>query len=601
MKTAMPAIRTALRRLSPAALAGFVAVVLTRALTLPRSLWEMDEVLFARAVERFDPLSHRPHPPGYPLLVGLGKAFNLVFHDPFTSLVALSFVSSLIGYWALVVAFRRIAGGPDAERVAVAGALLFHLSPAMLVQAPLPMSDPPALMFLSLALAATAILREGGGRWAALGLGAAASAAVGCRPQLALAVLPMLAVALAQAPGWRRRGEALAAFTLVSLLWFVPLVTATGGLQGFAAYQMKQASYVATHDATVSRGGAPSHHVARRFVNHPWGRKQIAFPVLALAVAGATSLAFRRRFAALPLAVLSLLQLALCLWTMDPADGVRYALPVVLGVAFTAMVGARELARIARVPAAAWIVPVAVGTAALVYAWPVLAVRSRLISPPLSAIRWAGRNIPPKSVILVGEDMAPHADYLLKGFDLALIEEGFTRAARRPGTQTWLLTEGTSRWPGTVLFQWPFSDAYPKLTRDHYRVVSLSPVPRERCFQSVRGVYAWEPSLLDARWRWLDADALLRIFPRKGCRTVKVKLALDPSAPIPSNTVTVSLNGAPGMTVEIPRGGTGTAELPIPPARPVDISIRSARSFDPPGPDSRHLAVQLLAVERISH
>ena len=178
-----------------------------RALTLPRSLWEMDEVLFARAIERFDPLSHRPHPPGYPLLVGLGKAFNLVFHDPFVSLVALSFVSSLVGFVALVAAFRRIAG-EGSERVAVAGALLFHLSPVMLVQGPLPMSDPPALMFVSLALWA------GGGAVAGrLGPGRdrprrAASAAIGCRPQLALAVLPMLAVALWQAPSWRRRGEA---------------------------------------------------------------------------------------------------------------------------------------------------------------------------------------------------------------------------------------------------------------------------------------------------------------------------------------------------------------------------------------------------------
>jgi hypothetical protein len=151
-----------------------------------------------------------------------------------------------------------------------------------------------------------------------------------------------------------------------------------------------------------------------------------------------------------------------------------------------------------------------------------------------------------------------------------------------------------------VLFRWPFSDAYPKLTRNHYRVVSLSPVPRERCFQSVRGVYPWEPNILDARWRWLEPDALVRIFPRKGCRQVNVRLALDPSAPFPFNTVTVSLNGAPGATVEVPRGGTSTAHLPTPPERPIDISIRSARSFDPPGPDSRRLAVQLLAVERIS-
>jgi hypothetical protein len=601
LSTAPPVALRRLSRFSPVALAGFVAVAVVRALTLPRSLWEWDEILFARAIERFDPLGHQPHPPGYPLLVGLGKLFNLVFHDPFASLVALSFVASLVGYWALVAAFRRIAGGPDgdAERVAVGGALLFQLSPAMLVQGPLPMSDPPALMFLALALAAGAILWEKGSSGAALGLGAAASAAIGCRPQLALAVLPMLAVALAAAPGWRRRGETLAAFTLVSLLWFVPLLVAVKGPRGLLDYQMKQASYVAAHDAGSARTDCTPRHVGKRFVTHPWGRKGMALPVLALAVAGVTDLARRRRTAALPLAVLTGAQLAVCLRVMDPADAVRYALPAVLGVALAAAVGGQALARLARVPRAAWAPPVLVAAAGIAYAWPVLAARSQTLSPPAAAARWARRNLPAKTVILVGEDMAPHADYLLRGLDLAPAEEGFHRAATRPNTPAWLFAEGESRWPGAMNFRWPESDAYHKLTRDHYRVVSFSPVPLSRRFQLVRGVYPWEPSLLDARWRWLDADAAIRIFPRQRVRAVVVKLWLDRSAPIPANTVTLSLDGAPGPTVEVPRGAGSSVELPLPGGRPVEIGFHSARSFVPRGMDSRRLAVQLLAVERI--
>lgn len=588
------------RRRDPAALAGFALVLLVRALTLPRSLWEMDEVLFARAVERFDPLSHRPHPPGYPLVVGLSKLLNLIFHDPFISLVCLSLISSLVGYWAMVAAFRRIAGGPDAGRIAVAGAILFQLSPAMLVQGPLPMSDPPALMFLALALAAGAILRDGGGLWSALGLGAAASAAIGCRPQLALVVLPVLAVALWQTPGWRRRGEVVAAFTLVSLLWLVPLIVAARGFHSFLLYQSKQVSYVAAHDAAASRRGCPPHLLRKRFITHPWGRKATAIPVLALAVAGIGDLARRRRTAAIPLAVLTAGQIAVCLLIMDPADAVRYALPSLLGVAFAAAVGAQALARLARVPPAAWLAPALVAAAAIVYAWPVLAVRSRTISPPVSAIRWAERNVPPRSVVLVGEDMAPHADFLLKGFDLQTIEEGFHAAARRPGAQAWLLAEGESRWPGAVTFRWPASDAYHKLTRDHYRVVSLSPIPLDHRFQSVRGVYGWEPALLDARWRWLSDDAVLRIFPRKWITAVVVKLALDASAPFPANIVTVSVNGAPGKTVEIARGAGQAVEVPVPTNQPIEIAIRSARAWVPGGGDPRRLAVQLLAVERIA-
>jgi len=590
------------RKISATALAGFAAVLLARALTLPRSLWEMDEVLFARAIEHFDPLSHRPHPPGYPLLVGLGKLFDLVFHDPFTSLVALSFVSSLVGYVALVAAFRRIAG-EGSERVAVAGALLFHLSPVMLVQAPLPMSDPPALMFLSLALWAGAILAGGGPVASAIVLGACSSAAIGCRPQLALAVLPMLGVALWQAPGWRRRGEALAAFTLVSLLWFVPLVVATGGPRGFLDYELKQASYVAAHDARTSRQGCSPARLAKRFISHPWGRRVLAAPVLLLALAGAGRLAWLRRKAALPLAVLSLVQLAVCLTVMDPGDAVRYALPWVLAVAFAAAAGCEALARFARRPAAAWIPVVLILIGSLLSAAPVLEVRSTTLSPPVQAAQWVQRNLPPKAIILVEEDMAPHASYLLRNFDLAPVDEGLRRAAKRPKAAVYLLAEGESGWKGAVTFRWPRSDAYRRLTRNHYRVVSLSPITPGSRFQVVRGVYDWEPNIRRAKWRWMDADAAIRLLPR-GTRAIAVTLGLDRSAPLPSNSVTVLVNGAPAATLEIARGTSRRLELPRPAAGGLmEIGFRSSRSFVPAGgspkADTRRLAIQLLAVERI--
>jgi hypothetical protein len=595
-------------RISPAAFAGFGAVAAARFLTLPRRLWEMDEVLFSRAVHRFVPLEHRPHPPGYPLFVGLGKVINLALHNAFASLLLLSLIASLVGYWALYAAFRRIAGGSlerdDAERVAIAGALLFHLSPVMWVQGPLPMSDPTALLFVSLALAAAAALRDaadGGGERAALALGAATSAAIGCRPQLALAVLPMLAVALWPIRDWRRRAAALGAFTLVSLLWFLPLLAATGGVRGFLAYQGKQASYVATHDATASRTGAWLSGVAAPFISHPWGPKALALPVLALAAVGATVLVRRRTSAALPLAGLSGAQLAVCLAVMDPADAVRYALPVVLGVAFAAAVGAQALARRAHRPAAAWLAPLLVGTAALAYAWPVLAARVTSLSPPTAAALWAQTHLPPKSIVLVGPDMAPHAVYLLKGFDLVPVEEGFHHAALRPAAAAWLLAEGESRTPGAVTFRWPDSDAYRKLTRNHYRVVSLAPVPAGHRFQALRGVYEWEPSLLDPQWRWLAPDAALRVFPR-GARAFALTLALDRAATLPANTVTAAANGVAVPPLILQRGGQGRIELPVPASAasgPVEITIRSASSFVPGGADLRRLGVQLLAVERL--
>lgn len=589
----------AVHRLTLPSLLGFVLVAAVRASTLPRSLWEMDEFLFSGAIGRFSPLSHRPHPPGYPLTVGLGKVFALVFQNHFVSLVALAVVSSLVGYWALVVAFRRIAGtpgDPGAERVAVAGALLFQLSPVMLVQGTLPMSDPPALMFLALGLAAAAILHDTSSVWAAAGLGAAASAAIGCRPQHALIVLPMLAVALWPV-SWRRRGEALLAFTLVSVIWFMPLMTATGGPSGLLAYEMKQAAYVALHDATASRGSSSRLELLTRFLAHPWGPKWLSLPVLLLAVAGVVALVRRRRTAAIPIAVLSTVQLGVCLLMMDPADGVRYALPTVLCVAFAAVVGSEAAARRLRVPAAAWVVPGLVLVGGALYARPLLAARATTVSPPLQAALWAHRHLPAGTGLLVQDDLAPHAHFMMRGFNLSPVDAGLQSYARRPYAPLWLYAEGESAWPGAMTFRWPDTDAYGKLTRNHYRVVSLSPIPADARYQVVRGVNAFEPSVRDARWRWLSDNAVLRIFPRD-VRAVAVTLGLPSVAPLESNTVIVSVNGKSIRTVELPRGTESRFELPVEPEGRSEIAFHSSRSFVA-GADSRHLAVQLRGVQRL--
>jgi hypothetical protein len=595
--------RSLSRRPSAMALARFAAVALVRLLTLPRSLWESDEILFARAIEFFDPLSHRPHPPGFPLVVGLGKLLNLLFHDPFASLVALAVISSLVGYWALVGAFRRIAGGPDAERVAVAGALLFHLSPGMVVQGTLPMSDPPTLMFLSLALLAAAVLRDGGGTWAALGLGAAASAAIGCRPQLAMAVLPMLAVALALAPGWRRRLEGTVAFGLVSLAWFLPLVAAVGGLRAFLEYQGGQASYVAAQDAGMSRtvSGLSLPRVTWIFTVHPWGPDALGLAVLALAVLG--TVALRKRWAAaLPLGILSAVQLAVCIRVMDPADGVRYALPVTLGIAFAATMGTAWLARRAGRPGLVWLAPLLVAAVGAVYAGPLLRLRSTTLSPAAQAAAWARKNLPGRMEgLLVEREMEPFAAYLLPDLGPEPVDSGLSRHAGHPYAPLYVLSEGRSAWSGAANFQWPDSPAYQRLTRNHFREVSLSVVPAGRRFLPVRGIYAWEPSLSRPGWRWMEPDAAIRVAAPK-TRALAVRLGLPELMPLPSNTVEVSVDSRPAGRVEIPRGAERTLEVPVQ-GQTVEIAFRSARSFVPAeaglNPDTRRLAVQLLAVERI--
>jgi transmembrane protein TMEM260 (protein O-mannosyltransferase) len=598
---------------SPAVLAGFGVVAAVRAATLPKSLWEWDEILFVKAIARFDPLHHCPHPPGYPLLVGLGKLFNLVLRDPFHSLVALSLLSTLVGYFALVSAFRRMAADPAAGaadatalRVAVVGAVLFHLSPAMLVYGPLALSDPPALMFLALALAAAARLPEDRAPGApapaapALALGVFAAAAIGCRPQLALAVLPMLVVALWSATG-RRRLAAVAAFTFVSLLWFVPLLVAVHGWSGLLRFLSRQFGHVLVYDKGQAREGLSAVAIATRFLAHPWGPRWTALPVLALAAVGIVALVRGRR-RVLPLAVLAGVDLAFCLALLHPSDAVRYALPSLLGVSFAAAAGCAVAARWARAPRAAYLPAVLLGIGFLIYTWPLLVARTTTSSPPVQAAAWATRSLPARTIFLVDKDLAPHADYLLHDSMRGPVEPGLQRYAARRGTPVYLYGEGESGWPGAVTFRWPASDAYGKLTRQYYRVTSLSPIPPGRRYEVVRGVYGYEPSAREAGWRWLQPDAAIRLFPL-GARTVALDLRLPEQAPLPANRVTIALDGTPVHTLEIRRTETRRVVLPLPEARAVEVSFRSEASFVPAragaGADMRLLAVQLVDVEQL--
>lgn len=599
--------RFTVRGWSAPALAGLLVVAAARLLTLPVSFWEWDEILFLQGVIEFDPLHHHPHPPGYPLLIGLGKTFAFVLRDPYWGLLASSVVASLAGYAALVSAFRRLGGGldsPAAERLAVGGALLFHLSPAMLIYGPLGLSDGPAALFLSLFLAAAVRLPGAGSLAAALAAGAFAAGAVGCRPQLAISVLPALAAALWLAGSWRRRGAMLAAFTVVCLLWFVPLLLAVGGPGGFVRFLTKQAGAVATWDTTVPRAGQSAAAIATRFLAHPWGQKWTALPVLALALAGLSSLiqARSRWKPLLPLFVLTAVELAFCLSIMNPRDAVRYAIPSLIGISFAAAAGIGFLTRRARVPAAAW---GAVGALALgfaVYAWPLLWARSTSAAPPVQAADWVRTHLPRNSVLLVEKDFAAHAAFLLPRFTRFPYEEGMQRFAARPEKPLWIF--GETVLPGGQAFLWPASDTYGKLTRDLYRTTSLSPVPAEQRYEAARGVYAYEPSPGGAGYRWLAGDAAIRVFPRRlQARAVALTLGLPEEVGEAPARLAISVAGSPAATLEIQPGARKRIVLPLPEADAVEVSVRSEKTFVPVaagiGGDPRRLAVQLHDVELI--
>ena len=606
-----------------------IPILFFSTITRPLTHWELDEMLFRMGVEDFEPLDHRPHPPGYPLLVGLGKLLSPVTSDGFDALVLLAILAVAVSFMAFAAGVARMTGN---RWTGLAASTLFHLSPAMMIHGPMPMSDPPALMFASLALWASSAnvpvrrrLAEGGslgvggsvdeaglvrrslGEGGSLGerglvrrslgeggraalTGAFAAASIGCRPQYALAILPFLVWVLVRDRRLDRATALVGAFTAVCLAWITPLIVETGGLREMIDWQRAQAGYVAQNDAALARRGYSMPALVFRFVAHPWGSKITAAPVLALAGVGVAAALAGRMWALVPVAVLSGTHLLTTIAAYDPADGVRYALPGHFAGAAFAAVGLTTAAQ-----RNGWRLLAPAGVAAFVaaswlYVKPVIDVRRAEPSPPAQAAAWASRHLPANTLILYDRSLAPHAHVLFRDFETRSSDSPGD-VASRAGRPTMVFGEGANQHSDPVVFSWPDSDAYRKMTRNHYRVVSLTRL--ESPIEPLTGVFTWE-SAGGPRWRWLSDEARFDVGP--GSPSGTMVLALPADAPSEQTTVSVYAGDRLLETASLQRGATLTLRLTLPAER-FTLAVFSSAPYTIPG-DRRRFGVQLLDFDR---
>src|SRR6186713_667653 len=134
---------------------------------LPSTLEDIDSLNFAPGIHDFDPVQHRPHPPGYPIFMVLAKAARaIVPHDA----RALALLGALFGALAVFPlmkifgGFERLAGdeSPSADVPVALAVLLVLASPLFWFNAGRPMSDVAGLAATLVAQAAlvTAFVRQ---------------------------------------------------------------------------------------------------------------------------------------------------------------------------------------------------------------------------------------------------------------------------------------------------------------------------------------------------------------------------------------------------------------------------------------------------------
>jgi hypothetical protein len=564
----------------------FLAIAALHYSTVPKTIWEYDECLFALGTESYEPLAHHPPPPGYPIYMAAAKLAGLFTGgDAFRALVILSIITLAAGLATWFFAFREITG--DAT-IAILGTAIFFLCPALLMSGVLPQSDSGAIALFGLAAYACA---KRDPLFAAL----ACSACVGWRQQFAIAIVPMFLVSLLLMKDWRSRARSIATFGIACVLWLIPMVVATGGPLELWNWIGGQAAYYASHDSDLSRGGYSTSMIAFRFVAHPWGPKWLALALLALASAGAVMLAWRRNRNALPLAIGCAIYLAFALATMDPADAVRYAIPALPAIALFAAV---PLVKVS-------IVGVLVGAAycagAVYYTLPVLRTRATSEAPPVLAAKWIRAHVPRNALVLYDLPLRPHAEYLLREWTSMRIDAGLLKYGGDPNVPMIIFADGEKGAARGVTYTWPDTDAYRKLTRQHYGAVSAIEFPPNERYRAIEGISPPERTRDGASWRWIGKRGLIEL-PDLGATRVRLTFHAPADYPLGENRIHVRISGREIATTVKARAGA-IVELPIPRGR-VRIDIVPEKSFVPAdvhalNRDVRTLSVMLMRVEQL--
>ena len=395
---------------------------------LATSLEDIDSVNFALGVRDFDVATHRPHPPGYPVYIALGKVATAIagfgVNAPASiieakALAVLSLLAALVAIPFLYRIFAALGASPSFDIHAIAAVAVTVSCPLLWYLAVRPLSDLPGLAF---ALASQAclllawsrqrpgddgdrrlspdVLRSSGQMIVAGAF--LAALAIGVRSQTMWLTLPLLIVILFDRIGRGVAGALIGSttmFVIGGLAWGIPLLVASGGLNAYLAALGTQAGEDFTAGEMLYTNPSPraaAFALLRTFVD-PWDSTALAIVVLSLAAAGVVQLLWRDRRSLAPVMALSVPYVIFHLLFQDTSF-VRYALPLVPVIAFLAIRGI-ALVSVAAVP----VVAAAISIAAVAIASPVLVAYAAEQSPTvrvLAAMKAEARKSPPAALAM---------------------------------------------------------------------------------------------------------------------------------------------------------------------------------------------------------
>ncbi len=458
------------------ALVGFTGVLVA---VLPQTPFDWDEVQFANAVERFDVGDHRPHPPGYPVYVGLAKAIDAVIGDAVKATQVAAAAGAAIALLFTVLTARDL--GSPGSGSSLAGFLL-ATSPAFAFHANVGMSDALGAGACAAGLWAFARQLQGpvscGRLVTAAGL---AAVAIGVRPQVGIAlVAPATWLVIRTAKRGAARYLVVAggtAFAVVIASW-APAIWSTGLARFLTAIRWTR-EWVASHEALSRLPGAAPERVLDAWLVRPFGEPALATVFWGLVLLGTLGWLLSDRPRAALIGWLSGgPYLALAPWTMNLDNAPRYLLPALPALALLAagiVLVPRPSIRRAGLASA-----VGAGLAMAAWIGPDIARRAHGPAPVWEILELVAARFDPATTDVVLPDLIrPHAERILAplGFSLVISDNPASRLPRPDRRVVDVRSPAEPDSEGLVAMRrWP-SQALVRITRGCYDSASLAVRP----------------------------------------------------------------------------------------------------------------------------
>lgn len=516
-----------------------VVCALSRFASMARSLWDWDETLLCLGMRAYDVARHHPHPPGFPVFIGLAKLVRLGLHDDFRSLQAVSLAAGMLLFPAMFMLARELRLRFE---VAAIAATLCTFLPNVWFFGGAAFSDVPSLTLIVFAIAF--LLRGCRDANAYITGSFFLALAAGIRPQnFVIGLAPgLLATWYRARVSWRDVLFAALVGTVIVAVAFGAAIVATGSSAQYFSAVKAHSEYIARVDSFRSPERPPLWRLLDRFFI-----KQYQSPLLGILTSlfaiGGIVVAIRSRDRRIGVLALAFVPFALMAWLMlDRYSISRFSIGYCPLFVILAVYGMDALARQLGKPVALPAIGAALIAGFVVYTLPALGVVRNELSPPVLAMQQIQRTFTPRDQLLVAFGMTPFVEYFLpyQPYLRVLDERAMPLSLELPPKRRpWIVTELDYTTPRGTMFRREKNQLW-NIARRHYFNVAVAPVIDMPQF--VSGWYRPERDGTD-EWRWMAQHSVTRLPPAIGKQSLRLTFDVPDELMGSPPLVTIVMNG----------------------------------------------------------